>query len=437
MDEMTNDDLTLVREYAANGSEGAFEQLVTRHIGMVYSAALRRVGDPQLAEEVSQAVFIILARKAASLGPKTVVAGWLYHTTRYAAADALKSQRRRQVREQEAYMQSLFNEPSSDEIWQIIAPLLESAMDTLNAKDRDALVLRFFSGKSMHEISVALGAREDATRMRVNRALEKLRVYFARHGVNSTTTALSGVISHHCLQTVPVGAAKTFSAAALASHSTLTLVKGTLKLMAWTKTKIAIAVSAAVILTSGTVAVTLYEAGEPMRIVRSEWSVLDGDSQQWDLSGGTIKARSTAGDSILASSQDYSDVTFSAVVGTPDREATLAFRGQDANNCYFVLFVPSNSTADPAGFIRLVKRVSGNETTIVADSRDKLRLLARHRQSAEIKVVARGPSITVFVNGYKVLHATDATFTTGYIGLRIYGQPDAPCDATFSHLHFY
>src|ERR1039457_7179587 len=106
---MMSDDMTLVREFAANQSEPAFATLVERHIALVHSAALRQVGDAHLAEEITQAVFIILARKAASLGTKTILSAWLYRTTRYAAADALKARRRRQAREQEAHMQSILN----------------------------------------------------------------------------------------------------------------------------------------------------------------------------------------------------------------------------------------------------------------------------------------------------------------------------------------
>ena len=110
-----NDDLALLREYARRNSEEAFAALVSRHVNLVYSVALRQVRDPHLAEEITQAVFIILARKAGSLGDKTILPGWLCRTARYASANALTIQRRRQRREQEAHMQSILNEPTTDD----------------------------------------------------------------------------------------------------------------------------------------------------------------------------------------------------------------------------------------------------------------------------------------------------------------------------------
>src|ERR1041385_171914 len=111
---MTSDDMALVREFAASRSEPAFAALVKRHIGLVHSAAMRQVGDEHLAEEIAQAVFILLARKAPSLKPKTVLSVWLYRATRYAAANARRARSRRQSREQQAYMQSILNEPEAD-----------------------------------------------------------------------------------------------------------------------------------------------------------------------------------------------------------------------------------------------------------------------------------------------------------------------------------
>jgi len=250
------DDMTLVREYAASQSEGAFEQLVTRHLNMVYSAARRRVGDAHLAEEVTQAVFIILARKAGSLGPRTILSGWLYRTTRYAAADALKIQRRRQQREQEAHMQSLLNEPQSDETWKQIAPLLEAAMDSLGERDRNAVVLRYLDGKSLSEVGVALGASEDAAKMCVTRAVEKLRKFFLKRRIVFPAAALTTAMSAYAVQSAPAGLAVTIStAAALAGTSiaTTALVTKAIVMTTLQKTFIAVALTVAV-------GVGIYEA---------------------------------------------------------------------------------------------------------------------------------------------------------------------------------
>src|SRR5882757_1553867 len=115
---MTTDDMKLVRQYATHQSESAFAAIVSRYTNLVYSAALRLVRDPQLAEEVTQAVFIILARKAGSFDEKTILPGWLYRTACFVSGSALKQDYRRQKREQEAYMQSTLNEAGTDAAWQ-------------------------------------------------------------------------------------------------------------------------------------------------------------------------------------------------------------------------------------------------------------------------------------------------------------------------------
>ncbi len=273
------DDNALLREYLARGSDEAFAALVTRHVHKVYSVALRHTGNPHSAGEITQAVFVILARKSRHLGRRVILSGWLYQTARLTAVTFIRSEIRRVRREQEAQMQTALNENESN-LWTQIAPLLDAAMAGLNETDRTAVVLRFFDGKSMAEIGAALGANENAAKKRVNRAVEKLRKYFSKRGVTSTAETLAGTISANSVQTAPALLAKTATAVALAkgaaaSTSTLTLIKGALKIMAWTKAKMAIVVGAAslfvVVITS--ITVTMIYPGEPryQGKLLSEW----------------------------------------------------------------------------------------------------------------------------------------------------------------------
>jgi RNA polymerase sigma factor (sigma-70 family) len=252
------DDMTLLRQYAEGNSEEAFAALVSRYVNLVYSVALRQVYDPHLAEEVTQTAFIILARKAKSLHAKTVLSGWLCRTARYVSANALTMQRRRRDREQEAHMQSVLNESDPD-LWTQIAPLLEAALAQLGKTDHDAIVLRFFEGKIFSEVGEALDMSEDAAKKRVNRAVEKLRTYFSKRGVTLSAGALAAVVTANSVQAAPAALAKTATAVAFvkgatASGSSITLIKGALKTMAWTKAKTSIVATALAIATLGPVA---------------------------------------------------------------------------------------------------------------------------------------------------------------------------------------
>jgi uncharacterized protein (TIGR03435 family) len=255
------DDITLLREYGETGSEAAFAALVERYVNLVYSTALRSVGNPHATEEITQAVFIILAKKARNLSNRTVLSGWLYQTTRLTAANFLRTEIRRQCREQEAYMQSLSNEAEAD-AWMQIAPLLDTAMGGLNEKDRNAVVLRFFENRSLREVGAALDASEDAAKMRVNRALEKLRKFFVKRGVALSAVAIGGAMVANSVQAAPVGLTISVVGAAkgsAATASTLTLIKGALKIMAWTKAKTAIVSGVVVLLAAGTTTITVKE----------------------------------------------------------------------------------------------------------------------------------------------------------------------------------
>jgi RNA polymerase sigma factor (sigma-70 family) len=253
-------DMELLRQYADRNSDEAFAALAARHVNMVYSAALRKTGNADAAGEITQAVFIILAQKAGRLSQRTILSGWLYQATRLTAANFLRTEIRRVHREQEAYMQSLANE-TEPELWPQMAPLLEDAMGQLGEKDRNAIALRFFEGKSFQEIGAAFGASENAAKKRVAHALEKLHRYFSKHGVSSTTAIIAGAISANSAHAAPVGLATTITATVIkgpaVAASTLALVKGTLKVMTWIKLKFALAITAAILLTGGAMTVAL------------------------------------------------------------------------------------------------------------------------------------------------------------------------------------
>ena len=255
------DDSALLRQFAENASEEAFAMLVTRHVNLVYSVALRLVGNPHQAEEITQAVFIILARKAAQLREAKALASWLFQTTRLTANNFIRSESRRRRREQEAQVQSAMNEPESA-VWARIAPMLDTAVGALREKDRQAIVLRFYEGKNLREVGRILGASEGAAEKRVSRALERLRRFFAKRGIASTTATIAGAISANSVQAAPAALAKSVTAAAItkgaAVGSTLIHMKGTLKTMAWTKIKTAVVAGAAILLAVGTTAVIIH-----------------------------------------------------------------------------------------------------------------------------------------------------------------------------------
>ncbi len=249
------DDAQLLRSFVEDHSHDAFHRLVARHLDLVYSAALRRAGgDPHRAEEVTQMVFTDLARKAASLIRHPLLPAWLHQATRWSAASLRRTEQRRARHESLAASDPALGFPSgnthdtaSSADWTALQPLLDEALDSLNATDRAAVLQRFFQQQPFPAIARQLGVSENTARMRVDRALEKLRKQLVRRGLTSTSAALSLALAQHSVTAAPA-----HLAAALASASTLGTTSA-LSLLLMTKLHLGLATTVTLALALGLV----------------------------------------------------------------------------------------------------------------------------------------------------------------------------------------
>jgi type II secretion system protein G len=202
----TKSDVQLLREYAWDGCDEAFTEIVQRHTDLLYSSALRQVAADDLACDIVQAVFADLARKAPKLvqrlTERETLTGWLYQSTRYAALALLRQERRRQIRERKAVQESESNtEPDLD--WHGVESVLDQAMASLKHEERDALLLRFFKNQDLRSVGEALGISADAAQKRITRALEKIRSHLLHRGIRTTAEALSSALSLNAVQPAP------------------------------------------------------------------------------------------------------------------------------------------------------------------------------------------------------------------------------------------
>jgi len=236
------DDATLLRRYAEDRSEGDFAELVRRHLNLVYSAALRQVnGDTHLAQDVTQLVFTDLARKAGSLAGHRVLAGWLFTSTRFAAAKLVRGEQRRRTRELEnPLMQE--SDPTAALDWERVRPVLDEALGEMDECDREAILLRYLEGCDYTQVGAKLALTDNAARMRVDRAVDKLRGLLARRGVTSTAAALSVALANQAIVAAPAGLAASVTGAALAGTTTA----ATFTFMSLTKLQLGLAAAVAV-----------------------------------------------------------------------------------------------------------------------------------------------------------------------------------------------
>jgi RNA polymerase sigma factor (sigma-70 family) len=208
----------LLCAYVEQHSETAFARLVELYLDLVYSAALRLVRDADVAKDVCQAVFLRLARKAASVRDGRALAGWLYRATCFEAKTILRSEGRRREREMEAMRRSDLDS-DAEEAWMSVWPVLEEAMEQLGAEEQNAILLRFFENKPYAEVGRSLNINEEAARKRVNRALEHLQRLLTGQGVRVSAVALSAVLSARAVQATPQGLALSVASVAVADAS--------------------------------------------------------------------------------------------------------------------------------------------------------------------------------------------------------------------------
>jgi RNA polymerase sigma factor (sigma-70 family) len=248
-------DLDLLEKFARGHSQDAFTELVKRHVNLVYSAALRQVRSPQLAEEIAQSVFADLARSGAGLLPvngDNSLTPWLYAVTRRTAIDVIRKESRRQLREQIAVEMNAMNATAND--WTQIEPLLDDAMAALDETDRAAILLRYFENKNLREVGRQLGIGDDAAQKRVSRAVERLREFFSKRNVTIGASGLAVLISANAVQAAPIGLAATISAAAVLTGtaiSTSTIIATTKTIAMTTLQKTLVTVTVAVLAGAG------------------------------------------------------------------------------------------------------------------------------------------------------------------------------------------
>jgi RNA polymerase sigma factor (sigma-70 family) len=258
---MMTADSQLLSRYLCEKSQDAFAELVRRHLDLVYSAALRQVRSPQLAEEISQSVFTDLARDAHKLKPDTVLTAWLYRVARRTAIDVIRREIRRQARERLAVEMAAMNTASE---WTRIEPLLDEAMDALDETDRAAVLLRYFDNKSLREVGQALGTSDDAAQKRVSRAVERLREFFSKRGITIGAAGLVVVISANAVQAAPAVLAVAISSAALVAATTIqtsTAIAATKAIAMTTLQKVCIASAIAALAGTG-----IYQAHESSQL---------------------------------------------------------------------------------------------------------------------------------------------------------------------------
>ena len=288
----------LLTEFASNGSEAAFREIVSRYLDLVYSTAVRLVsGDAHLAQDVAQTVFVDLAQKAKSLSREVKLGGWLHRHTCFVAANLMRGERRRQLREKESVEMNAISNQSEVSLTELL-PLLDEAINQLGATDRAAVLCRFYERMDFRAVGEAMGINEAAAQKRVGRALEKLQTTLKRRGVSLSAAALGTALASEVVTAAPVGMVVTISSAALSAAAAGT--SGTLTVISFmASTKLKTGLAALIVAASiGTplwlehqAQATLHAQATRFRQQADQMAQLKADIQR--LSGQATQTRKT------------------------------------------------------------------------------------------------------------------------------------------------
>ena len=292
-----------------------------------------------MAEDVTQAVFIVLARRAGRIRRQELLAGWLLQTVRYCAADARRSAARRRVHEAEAAMAQPRNvEAETDEETGKIVKALDGALERLGPADRAAIVLRFYQNQSSAQIGESLGISEEAVRKRQSRALEKLRKYFAHSGVVFSAAVVTAAISKQAVA-APAGLPEKSCAAALAKGTSVgaaaAIATGAMKIMAWSGAKTAAAGVAVVVLLAGTTFVMARPGMPERRVAAAPAPASAVPVSAPTAEGVTFVVRDVAGRPV-SNAYAEPDGTNIAPASQTDRDGRVTFSSLDPEVRQFV-----------------------------------------------------------------------------------------------------
>jgi len=311
-----NDDHRFLEQFVCEQSESAFGELVRRHLDLVYAVALRMVnGDVHLAQDVTQSVFIDLARKAGSLPTGVVLPGWLHRHTCFTASNAIRKERRLKTREQTALELRALDD-GSEPPWTQIAPLIDDGLNHLNTADRHALVLRFLKQQDFRSVGAALGVSEDTAQKRVSRALDKLRGVLAGRGVALSAAVLGSMLAAQTIQAAPAGLANGIISASLAASAKSGTGLSVLKFMASTKLQ-----------TSAAIVLIIASVTTPVVLQQKAMAALGAQTDLLHMQTGRLaeltREQQWLSNSLAAATSDAALVTSSA-----QRNELLRLRGE-------------------------------------------------------------------------------------------------------------